>query len=332
MRHIKSIVFAAILAAAPLGSWAAVSVGVSINIAPPVLPVYEQPPLPGDGYIWMPGYWAWGDDGYFWVPGTWVLAPEPGFLWTPGYWGFVDGGYLWHEGYWGPHVGFYGGVNYGFGYGGVGYQGGYWNHGAFFYNRTVNNVGSVHVTNVYNKTVVNNINVTRVSYNGGGGTHARPTAVEESAAREHHLAPTSGQREQVRAAAGNRNLLAKVNNGAPPVAATPRPQAQIKAGPRAVPGAAPEPAVNRGPNAAAAAAARAPLRNDRPARDQQREAQAQRAQVREAQQARQVPQREARQAREQAQAQRREEPRAAPQRPQRPAQRPEAEKRRDDQR
>ena len=27
---------------------------------------------------------------------------------------------LWHAGYWGPHVGFYGGVNYGYGYGGVG--------------------------------------------------------------------------------------------------------------------------------------------------------------------------------------------------------------------
>ena len=24
------------------------------------LPDYDQPPAPGDGYIWTPGYWAWG--------------------------------------------------------------------------------------------------------------------------------------------------------------------------------------------------------------------------------------------------------------------------------
>ena len=51
-----------------------------------------------------------------------------------------------------PRVGFYGGVNYGFGYAGVGYQGGYWNNGAFFYNRSVNNV--TNVTNVYTKTIM----------------------------------------------------------------------------------------------------------------------------------------------------------------------------------
>src|SRR6516162_10997197 len=108
------LVTALLATAAPLGAQAAVAIGVSINIAPPVLPVYVQPPMPGVGYIWTPGYWAWGDEGYYWVPGTWVLAPAPGMLWTPGYWGWVDGAYIWHTGYWGPHVGFYGGVNYGF--------------------------------------------------------------------------------------------------------------------------------------------------------------------------------------------------------------------------
>ena len=44
-----------------------------------------------------------------------------------------------------------------------------------FYNRTVNNISSVSITNVYNKTVVVN-NTTNVSYNGGtGGTTARAT-------------------------------------------------------------------------------------------------------------------------------------------------------------
>jgi hypothetical protein len=42
------------------------------------------------------------------------------------------------------------------GYTGAGYEGGYWRDGNFFYNRTVNNISSVSITNVYNKTVVVN--------------------------------------------------------------------------------------------------------------------------------------------------------------------------------
>ena len=132
-----------------------IGIGISVHVAPPVLPVYEQPPLPAPGYLWTPGYWAYGDAGYYWVPGVWVQPPSVGLLWTPGYWGFVGGAYGWHAGYWGPHVGFYGGVNYGFGYGGVGFVGGEWRGGAFAYNRAVANFGGVHVTNVYeDRTIV----------------------------------------------------------------------------------------------------------------------------------------------------------------------------------
>jgi WXXGXW repeat (2 copies) len=212
------------LATMPVASFAFVTVGVSINIAPPALPVYVQPPCPTVGYIWTPGYWAWADGGYYWVPGTWVGAPGPGLLWTPGYWGWSSGVYLWHGGYWGPHVGFYGGVNYGFGYGGVGFAGGYWHGGAFFYNRSVANLGGLHVTNVYNKTVINNVTVNRVSFNGGtGGIQAHATAGELAAAREHHVQFTPAQREHEHLAANNHDLRASVNGGNPRVAATARP-------------------------------------------------------------------------------------------------------------
>ncbi len=90
-----------------------IGIGVSIRIAPPALPVYEQPICPGDGFMWTPGYWGYADGDYFWVPGTWVRAPFVGGLWTPGYWGWGGGLYAWHAGYWGRHIGFYGGVNYG---------------------------------------------------------------------------------------------------------------------------------------------------------------------------------------------------------------------------
>jgi hypothetical protein len=190
---------------------------------PPELPVYDQPPMPAPGYLWTPGYWGGGPLGYFWVPGTWVEPPSVGLLWTPGYWGWRDGIYVWNAGYWGPRIGFYGGVNYGFGYAGVGYQGGRWANGVFSYNETVNNFGSVHITNVYRETIINN-NVTRVSFNGGtGGTTARPTAEEEAAAHEHHVAAIPAQAQQERTAGANKELLASENDGRPAIAATAKP-------------------------------------------------------------------------------------------------------------
>ena len=168
---------------------------IDITIAPPELPVYEQPPIPAPGYIWAPGYWAFDpDNGYYWVPGTWVLPPDVGLLWTPGYWGWRDGLYVWNDGYWGPQVGFYGGVDYGYGYGGDGYEGGYWDHGVFAYNRTVNNFGGIAIANVYERPVIVNPEARRVSFNGGnGGTVAQPTAHERAAAHERHVAPTAMQ-------------------------------------------------------------------------------------------------------------------------------------------
>jgi hypothetical protein len=203
---------------------AQVAVGVSIEVAPPLLPVYDQPPMPEVGYIWTPGYWAYGPEGYYWVPGTWVLPPAFGLLWTPPYWGWSDGLYVLHAGYWGPHVGFYGGINYGFGYGGVGYEGGYWEHGVFNYNRTVNNFGGVNVTNVYSKTVINNTSVTNVSFNGGtGGTTAQPTAEQEVVAREQHTPATPLQAQHERLSSTNHALLASVNHGQPTIGATSKP-------------------------------------------------------------------------------------------------------------
>jgi len=95
-----------------IASAASAQVAISVTIAPPELPVYEQPICPGDGYIWTPGYWAWDGDDYYWVPGTWVLAPQVGYFWTPPYWGWGGSAFLFHAGYWGPVVGFYGGINY----------------------------------------------------------------------------------------------------------------------------------------------------------------------------------------------------------------------------
>jgi hypothetical protein len=227
----RSLLFSLLLLIVSHRASAQIGIGISVNFGPPPLPVYEQPICPAEGYIWTPGYWAWDAYyGYYWVPGTWVLAPEVGVLWTPGYWGWGGGGFLWHEGYWGPHVGFYGGINYGFGYGGFGYEGGRWEGGHFAYNTYVNHVDTTVVHNTYNTTIVNNVTVNRVSYNGGeGGVAARPTAQEQAFANERHLAPVAAQTQHIQAARANPELRASANHGAPPIAATARP-ADFKAG------------------------------------------------------------------------------------------------------
>jgi hypothetical protein len=194
--------------------------GVSVRIGPPELPVYEQPMCPGDGYLWTPGYWAWNDD-YYWVPGTWEMPPEVGFLWTPGYWGWGGDAFLFNEGYWGASIGFYGGIDYGFGYFGNGYEGGRWENGHFFYNTAVNRVDANAIHDVYNTKV--NENVNRVSYNGGtGGINARATSEEEAAARGRHAAPVAAQTQHAYSASNNPQQRLSANHGAPPVTATPR--------------------------------------------------------------------------------------------------------------
>src|ERR1700749_2106726 len=150
MKNVARIVLlSTILFVAAATTQAQVNVRVQARIPPPPLEVYSQPLCPGDGYIWTPGYWAYGDDGYYWIPGVWVMPPSAGLLWTPGYWGFADGMYDWYPGYWGATVGYYGGVNYGFGYYGTGFSGGRWENGHFFYNSAVWHVNNKVVHNTY---------------------------------------------------------------------------------------------------------------------------------------------------------------------------------------
>ncbi len=209
---------------ATVKTYAQISIGVSVRIAPPALPVYTQPPCPVDGYLWTPGYWAYAEDGgYYWVPGVWIAPPRVGFLWTPGYWGYDGAIYVFHQGYWGRHIGFYGGVNYGYGYGGAGYVGGRWAGNSFQYNTAVVNVNNTVVHNTYiNKTVINNnvtVNNNHTSFNGPGGVNATPRPDERAAEREQHVQPTNDQINHQQVAGKDRNQFASANNGRPATAA-----------------------------------------------------------------------------------------------------------------
>lgn len=225
MRYFRILLLAAAaLTAFSVPATARAQVYISL-MAPPLLPDYTQPALTVPNSIWQPGYWAWGQDGYYWVPGTWVQPPETGLLWTPGYWGVNTNGagYMWNPGYWGQQVGYYGGINYGYGYYGNGYAGGMWNGPVFRYNTAVSAVNPSYVRNVYvNRTVVVR-RVYRYSYNGPGGYRVKPTPRQIAISRERRIQMTPAQRAHQMEAREDRNMYAKYNHGRPADAAVAKP-------------------------------------------------------------------------------------------------------------
>jgi len=217
MTKLRSLVFAAFLALPFTTSFAQVE--FSVGWAPPELPVYEQPACPVAGYIWTPGYWGWNADyyDYYWVPGVWVPPPRVGLLWTPGWWGWNNGAYAFNRGYWGSNVGFYGGVDYGYGYTGNGYWGGRWSGNNFQYNTAVTRVNKTVINNTYvNNSFQKNVNANRTSFNGPNGIKAQPNAEQRNAmANAKKEGPTSQQLARQQAAAKDKNFLASTNKGKP---------------------------------------------------------------------------------------------------------------------
>jgi len=201
------------------------SIGISVAFGPPPIPYYVQPPDPYPGWIWSPGYWAYDpDNGYYWVPGTWVRAPAVGLYWTPGFWDFDGLAFVWSSGYWGPEVGWYGGVDYGYGYYGNGYVGGSWRGNTFVYNIAVSNVDPARVRSVYHDPGVVDRTWNRTSYHGGrDGIQARPAAGQLAAASARRFGPTSVQFRQAQMAATNRGNFWRVNHGRPATVALARP-------------------------------------------------------------------------------------------------------------
>jgi YXWGXW repeat-containing protein len=216
MKHLikKSTLFILIIIASLFAKTNAVAqVSLQIAIAPPMMPVYEQPACPVDGYIWTPGYWAYGDGGYYWVEGVWLYPAQPNFLWTPGYWGYAGGYYGWNVGYWGPHIGYYGGVCYGHGYDGEGYSGGRWESGSFRYNTEVSNVNANVVRNTYaDKSEIQGNSGNRSSFNGEGGITAKPTENERVAMNENHVKPNAIQVSHEQTANKNNHSSAPIKN------------------------------------------------------------------------------------------------------------------------
>ena len=220
LRSARWLLLALVVSLISISSHAQIS--ISVGFAPPPLPVYEQPPCPEPGLMWTPGYWAWDADqgSYYWIPGAWVPAPRPGLLWTPGYWGWERGRFFFHQGYWAPHVGYYGGVNYGFGYGGFGFAGGEWRGDRFHYNTYVMHVDRRYIHETFeDRDRVERGFVERnnhVAFSGGpGGIHHDPRPEERFAEREQHMDRSPFQRSHEERAHSDRDSFANRNGGHP---------------------------------------------------------------------------------------------------------------------
>jgi len=218
LRSVRWLLLALVVTLIPVSSQAGVF--ISVGVAPPMLPVYEQPPCPEPGLMWTPGYWAYGPDGYYWVPGAWVPAPYEGALWTPGYWGWNNGMYVFHDGYWGRHIGYYGGVNYGGGYFGIGFAGGEWRGHDFFYNTAVMHVDRGRIHGVFeDRGRMDRGFVDRnshVAFSGGpGGIRHDPRPEERMAEHEQHVGRSPFQQQHESSARTDRGSYVKNNGGHP---------------------------------------------------------------------------------------------------------------------
>jgi hypothetical protein len=94
-----------LLIAALLASTAAVpavgQIGVVIGREPPPPMRYERRgPMPGQGYVWIDGYWNWRGGRYVWVPGRWDRPPYAGAYWSHPHYDRYEDGYHFHEGHW----------------------------------------------------------------------------------------------------------------------------------------------------------------------------------------------------------------------------------------
>lgn len=86
----------------PIAAVAAPLAGAEIVVqqAPPPPREETRPPMPGPGYVWCAGHWAWQGGAHVWVPGRWVVPPRRSAEWIPPHWQHTPGGWRFVPGHW----------------------------------------------------------------------------------------------------------------------------------------------------------------------------------------------------------------------------------------
>jgi hypothetical protein len=67
---------------------------------PPPMRYEVRPPMPGEGYAWVDGYWGARGGRYVWVPGGWQRPPYAGAYWSHPHYDHYQRGWQMHEGHW----------------------------------------------------------------------------------------------------------------------------------------------------------------------------------------------------------------------------------------
>jgi hypothetical protein len=79
---------------------ASAQVGIIIGRTPPPMRYERRPPPPGEGFVWVDGYWGARDGRYYWVPGRWNRPPYAGGYWSHPHYDRYQDGWHYHEGHW----------------------------------------------------------------------------------------------------------------------------------------------------------------------------------------------------------------------------------------
>ena len=147
---------------APTPPQFSVSVGATIGAPPPPLPVYAQPPLRRRTTSGTPATGA-GERSVLLGSGNLVAGASARPVLDAGVLASLARRLRLEPSYWGSSVGFYGGVNYGFGYYGTGFVAGVWAGNNFRYNTAVANVNRTVIHNTYVDKTVTNKNVSTIA-------------------------------------------------------------------------------------------------------------------------------------------------------------------------
>ena len=73
---------------------------VIVREAPPPVIVERRPPSPGQGRIWIDGYWNWNGQRYVWEPGHWAVPPHGRAVWVAPRYEKHEQGYRYMPGQW----------------------------------------------------------------------------------------------------------------------------------------------------------------------------------------------------------------------------------------
>jgi hypothetical protein len=73
---------------------------VIVREAPPPVIVERRPSPPGQGHVWVDGYWNWNGHKYVWERGHWAVPPRGRAVWVAPRYERHEQGYRYMPGQW----------------------------------------------------------------------------------------------------------------------------------------------------------------------------------------------------------------------------------------